>query len=103
MRGEFPAFCRNGWKNRTNRKQDHILRNDLRRKHWKRRQIPKKANRRKRLNYAGCAQIIMPENYIAMFATPTQEEAAGIIRGSLRAIDEAARQIKDSRPFPSFP
>lgn len=63
----------------------------------------KKLTDAKGLNYAGCAQIIMPENYIAMFATPTQEEAAGIIRGSLRAIDEAARQIKDSRPFPQLP
>ncbi len=63
----------------------------------------KKLARSKGLDYRGCAQIVMPENYIAMFTTPTQEEAAGIIRGSLRAIDEAARQIKDSRPFPQLP
>lgn len=61
----------------------------------------KKLARSKGLDYRGCAQIVMPENYIAMFTTPTQEEAAGIIRGSLRAIDEAARQIKDSRPPPA--
>ena len=53
----------------------------------------KKLARSKGLDYRGCAQIVMPENYIAMFTTPTREEAAGIIRGSLRAIDEAARQI----------
>ena len=63
----------------------------------------KKLTDAKGLNYAGCAQIIMPENYIAMFTTPTQEEAAGIIRRSQSAIDKAARQIKHSRPFPQLP
>ena len=45
----------------------------------------------------------MPENYIAMFTTPTREEAAGIIRRSQSAIDKTARQIKLNRPFPQVP
>lgn len=63
----------------------------------------KKLTDAKGLSYQGCAQIIMPENYIAMFTTPTREEAAGIIRRSQSAIDKAARQIKLNRPFPQVP
>ena len=57
----------------------------------------------KHLDYSGCAQIIMPENYIAMFTTPTQEEAARIIRQSQSATDKTARLIKHGRPIPRLP
>ena len=35
---------------------------------------------RKRLRYMGTAQIVMPENYIAMFAVPQAEEARKIVQ-----------------------
>ena len=35
---------------------------------------------RKRLRYMGTAQIVMPENYIAMFAVPQAEEAREIVQ-----------------------
>lgn len=49
----------------------------------------------KKLNYLGCVAVIMPENYIAMFSTPTREEALRIIRQSEDVLDKAALMIKD--------
>lgn len=51
----------------------------------------------KKLEYSGCAAIIMPENYIAMFSTPTQEQALEIIRQAENMIDQAALLIKSGR------
>lgn len=53
----------------------------------------------KRMNYMGCAEIKMPENYIAMFSTPAKEEALAIIRQAESIIDEIALTIKSSQPF----
>lgn len=53
----------------------------------------------KKLNYMGCKAMIMPENYIAMFSTPTKEEALEIIRQADRVIDETARTIKSNKAF----
>lgn len=54
----------------------------------------------KGLNYMGCAAIPMPENYIALFSTPSREEALEQIGRSEGVIDEAARLIKAGAPFP---
>lgn len=48
----------------------------------------------KGLRYRGCAEIRMPENYVALFATPSPAEALPLVRQADRAIDEAARRIK---------
>lgn len=53
----------------------------------------------KGLRYMGCAAIVMPENYIAMFSTPTRENALKIIRQAESAIDDAARIIKCNKTF----
>lgn len=53
----------------------------------------------KKLNDMGCREIIMPENYLAMFSTPTEEEALEMIRRAESVIDETAFLIKSSRPF----
>ena len=54
----------------------------------------------KQMNDKGCAAIIMPENYIALFTVPTQKEALEIIRQSESAIDEAILLIRNNREFP---
>ncbi len=54
----------------------------------------------KKLNYLGCAPVLMPENYIAMFSTPTQEKALEIIRQSDPVIDKIALEIKSGKAFP---
>jgi len=48
----------------------------------------------KNMNYCGCAEIVMPENYIALFSTPTEEEAMQIIEQAEGVIGSTARCIK---------
>lgn len=50
---------------------------------------------KKTMNYCGCAGITMPENYIALFSTPTEEEALQIIEQAEDAIDRTAFSIKN--------
>lgn len=54
----------------------------------------------RKFHYLGCVQIKMPENYLAMFSTPTQEEALDIIQQSEAVIDRAALAIKRGEPIP---
>ena len=53
----------------------------------------------KNMNYYGCAEIVMPENYIALFSTPTEEKAMQIIERAESVIDHAARCIKEGARF----
>lgn len=54
----------------------------------------------KQMTYMGCREIVMPENYVAMFSTPTREQALEIIRQAESVIDETALRIKRSEVFP---
>ena len=62
-----------------------------------------KYNRRlaeqKRLRYMGTAQILMPENYIAMFDAPEAEEAGKIVEKAEPDIDAAIAHIKTGQAF----
>lgn len=62
-----------------------------------------KYNRRlaqkKQLLYMGTAQIVMPENYIAMFNAPTEEQAEKTVKKAEPAITEAIVRIKAGEPF----
>ena len=42
----------------------------------------------------------MPENYIALFSTPTQEEALDIIEKAESVIDQTAQRIARGESFP---
>ena len=44
---------------------------------------------KKNLNCRGCMGIVMPENYIALFATPTPQQAEQIINRAEPVIDRA--------------
>lgn len=55
----------------------------------------------KGFTYMGTVQVIMPENYIALFDAPGPEEAAEIIRNAEPVIDRAAQRIRDGEAFPS--
>ena len=54
----------------------------------------------KKMNYCGCIGITMPENYIAMFSTPAEEEAMQIIERAEETINQAAFLIKNDDRFP---
>lgn len=52
---------------------------------------------RTNIKFLGCAGIVMPENYIAMFAAPDKEEALKIIEKSEPIIDQTAQIIKSNK------
>ena len=52
------------------------------------------------MNYRGCAGIVMPENYIAMFAAPAEPEAREIVKAALPAIDAVSAHIAAGEPIP---
>jgi NAD-dependent dihydropyrimidine dehydrogenase PreA subunit len=55
----------------------------------------------KHLRYMGTAQIVMPENYIAMFGAPQTEEARKIVERAEPDIVDAIARINEGQPFSS--
>lgn len=55
----------------------------------------------KGFEYMGTAQIVMPENYIAMFNTPEKDEAEKIIRAADPVIEAAAETILSGKKLRS--
>ena len=53
----------------------------------------------KQLSYMGTAQIVMPENYIAMFDAPQAEEARQIVAKSEPDIDRVISAIAANQAF----
>lgn len=49
---------------------------------------------KKGFNYRGCAEVVMPENYIAMFNSPDESEAKRIVRAAQRSLKKAAGYIE---------
>ncbi len=47
---------------------------------------------RKNIYYMGCVKVLMPENYIALFDCPSEEESVRIVR-------EADKQVRRITPF----
>ena len=54
----------------------------------------------KHLCYMGTSQILMPENYIAMFDAPQAEEARKIVKNAEPTIVDTIACIKVEQPFP---
>lgn len=50
--------------------------------------------------YMGTAQIVMPENYIAMFNSPEQDEIEKIISKADSVIEKTAQLIAEVKPLP---
>ena len=55
----------------------------------------------KAISCMGTAQIVMPENYIAMFSAPQAEEARQIVAKAEPSIDRAIAAIQSNQPFAS--
>lgn len=56
--------------------------------------------RKKGLSYRGCFAVQMPENYIALFRTPSREAALEIIHRAEPSIQDAAALLARGEPFP---
>lgn len=50
--------------------------------------------------YMGCAEIVMPENYVAMFAVPDEKEAVRIVKSANPVIEKTAEYIKNGKLLP---
>lgn len=48
------------------------------------------------LNYRGAAPVVMPENYIAMFDAPDEEESAVIMKKADRTLSRITRRLKNN-------
>ncbi len=57
----------------------------------------KKLCKKKSLLYKGCAKIVMPENYIALFEAPGISKSKKIIRDAAPSIMEAANAIMNDK------
>lgn len=57
----------------------------------------------KGLAYRGVLEVIMPENYIAMFDVPDKEEANKIVAKARPVLEEGARLILQGQEFPAKP
>ena len=53
----------------------------------------------KAISCMGTAQIVMPENYIAMFSAPQADEARQIVAQAEPSIDRAIAAIQSNQPF----
>lgn len=54
----------------------------------------------KGMNYMGCASVVMPENYIALFSTPSKEEALVTIEQAEQKISSTIQCIRTDIAFP---
>lgn len=54
----------------------------------------------KYLTCRGCAKVIMPENYIAMFNAPDESESRRIVAAADPVIGHLAQLIREGKPFP---
>lgn len=54
---------------------------------------------KKGMTYKGCAEIVMPENYIALFRAPDPEQAKAIVTAAQPAIDRTANLIAAEAPL----
>lgn len=58
---------------------------------------------RKGFAYMGTEQVIMPENYVAMFPVPERDEAIKIVTARTEQITAAAKSIADGKAFAAAP
>ena len=54
----------------------------------------------KHLQYMGTAQIIMPENYIAMFNAPQKEQARSIVEQAEPGLQKVLTRLRAGQEFP---
>ena len=54
----------------------------------------------KDFTYQGVLEVVMPENYLAMFAVPNEAESAQIIAAAGPTLEAGAACIRQEKPFP---
>ena len=64
---------------------------------------PARPLRERGLDYRGVLEVVMPENYIALFSAPGPEEAKRIIGRAGPVLERGAELIRRGEPSPSAP
>lgn len=54
----------------------------------------------KKMEYCGILEVVMPENYIAMFSVPNHDEAIRIIEKAKPVLQQGAELIQEKKHFP---
>lgn len=54
----------------------------------------------KNLRYMGTLEVVMPENYVAMFPVPDEQKSAAIITAAAPVLERGAQCIAQTLPFP---
>ena len=54
----------------------------------------------KGLEYRGTLEVVMPENYIAMFNAPEEKEALRIVEQAMPTLKRGAELVRMEKPFP---
>lgn len=54
----------------------------------------------KGLNYRGTVPVVMPENYVAMFAVPDEEKSLRMVNIAARRLEKWAGMIEEGESFP---
>ena len=57
----------------------------------------------KELNFRGVLEVVMPENYLAMFDVPDKAEASKIVAAARPTLEGAVSCIRENRSFPEKP
>ena len=57
---------------------------------------------KKSFRYMGISEIVMPENYLAMFSVPNEEQSKRIIAKREELIDSISNAIKSDTPLPHY-
>ncbi len=87
-------------KTETEGKPGHLFCIDLRRGYQECGSLFTEVLQGKRAGGSGCASVLMPENYIALFKTPSEEEALALIERAEPKITDIARMIREGRILP---
>ena len=96
----IPRWCQVAGQDRADRTRAHLVCDGLRRRVAMRQAAAKQLAAQKKLQYMGTAQIIMPENYIAMFNAPQKEQARSIVEQAEPALQKVLAQLKAGQEFP---
>lgn len=54
----------------------------------------------KGMAFQGVLEVLMPENYVAMFSVPGPEEAAALVQAARPVLERAVETIRQAKPLP---
>ena len=98
----YSAYCfRLAWKSGIGWRKAHLVRDGFGSEIGNAAKYNRELAAQKALTYMGTAQIVMPENYIALFSAPDKQEAKAIVENAKPAIRSIIDCIRNGMEFPA--